>query len=786
MRAILLVARAEVRRRRGSLLGLALLIALVGTAVLGSAAGARRSASALERFQDATDSRDGRAFAFVLGEDVGEDLVAEIAALDGVAEVGGSVIYATDASFDVDTSIVAPTDDIQFQRLDRPLLVDGRLPDPRAADEVVLSELAVDHLDLHTGDRLQVNTFSDEDCAALEADDFLGFNGPALDLEVVGEVRVIEEMQGSELDSGPVAIATPAFVAEHEGEACAVGVFASARYDDGSGPTDQAMTAAARRAAPTAGELGAGAIEAEFVDGVTAAVDVVVIALGVFALVAGAAGLLVLIQAVARQVGAAGGEDETLAAVGLSRTERAVATSLPLVGAAVSGTVLGVIGAVALSPLFPLGVARRAEPDPGLRVDPLLLLAGALVLVVLVGGVGFLVARRQAHRVETPARNSRLGALTARAGANPPIVVGVQLVDDPGRGRLGVRTAMVGTAVAVAGVCAVAVMATSLSTTIDEPSRYGWVWSAKPDLDSDDPPATIAAIAEEEDVTAIAVLDQADLDVDGEALQGHALEVMKGTMAFPVVEGRAPASGSEIALGAGGLTEADIGDTVTLATEPTGVELEVVGRVVLPQFDSAGGSAALVTPDVIADLPVDEEKNLLLTYAPDADVAALEARLEAPEIGLSFPGYARPNPPGRLVHLDDIRGLFVALAGFFTLLGLAGLLHALTTSTRRHRTQFATLRSLGFVRRQVVWAVVVFVLAIVGVAAVIGVPLGIVVGRLAWSAAVDDLGIVVTSSVPMATVALVVAVAVGVGLLLAAGPAWRAARRRPVEMLRVE
>ena len=132
-----------------------------------------------------------------------------------MAEVGGSVLYATDASFDIDTSILAPTDDIQFQRFDRPLLLDGRLPDPDATDEVVLSELAVDHLDLHTGDRLQANTFSDEDCAALAADDFLGFNGPALDLEVVGEVRVIEELQGSEVDSGPVAIATPAFAAEH-------------------------------------------------------------------------------------------------------------------------------------------------------------------------------------------------------------------------------------------------------------------------------------------------------------------------------------------------------------------------------------------------------------------------------------------------------------------------------------------------------------------------------------------------------------------------------------------
>ena len=153
---------------------------------------------------------------------------------------------------------------------------------------------------------------------------------------------------------------------------------------------------------------------------------------------------------------------------------------------------------------------------------------------------------------------------------------------------------------------------------------------------------------------------------------------------------------------------------------------------------------------------------------------------------MSFPAYARPNPPGRLVHLEDIRGLFVALAGFFTLLGLAGLVHALAASTRRNRTRFATLRSLGFQRRQVVRAVAVFVLVVIGLSAMIGVPVGIVVGRLSWLAAVGDLGIVDTPTVPLGSAALAVLVAAVAGLVLAAGPAWREARRPPVEMLRAE
>lgn len=787
MSAILLVARAEARRRRAALIGLALLIALVGTAVLGSAAGARRSASALERFQDETDTRDGRAFAFVLGADVAEDLVAEIGALDGVAAVGGAVIYGTDASFDIDTSILVPIDDVQFRRIDRPLLLDGRLPDPAAADEVVLSEMAVERLDLHTGDRLQTTTFSDEDCAALAADDFQGFNGPTLDLEVVGEVRVIEELQGSAVESGPVAIATPAFAAALSDDACGVGVFASARYEEGGGPTNQEMTAATRRAAPETGETGAGRIEDEFLDGVSSAIDVVIVGLGVFALVAGVAGLVALTQAVARQVDASGGFDEALGAVGLTASQRAIAAALPLILYAVPGAMLAMVGAAVLSPLFPLGVARRAEPDPGVLLDPLLLVGGAVALVVLVGVTAFLASRRQGHRVDARARDSRLGGLTARAGAAPPVVVGLQMVDAPGRGRRGVRTAAVGTALALAGVCAVMVVASSLSVTVDEPDRYGWAWSAKPDLDSDDPPATIELVARQDEVAAIAALDQASLEVEGEGIEGFALDIVKGSMAFPVLDGRTPASATEIALGAVALPDVDVGDTVTVrVTEDEDRELNVVGRVVLPPFDSAGAGTALVTAEVIGDLAVDEDRSLVLTYADDADVVALEARLEAPPIGLSFPAYARPNPPGRLVHLEDIRGLLVALAGFFALLGLAGLVHALAAATRYNRHQFATLRSLGFQRRQVVRSVAVFVLVIIGAAAVIGVPVGVVMGRLSWLAAVGDLGIVDTPSVPLGPAALAVLVAAAAGLVLAAGPAWREARRPPVEMLRVE
>ena len=66
MRAVLLVAKGEGRRRIVSLIGLALIVGLVGVAVFASVAGARRTASAPDRLRATTVARDGGAFAFTL------------------------------------------------------------------------------------------------------------------------------------------------------------------------------------------------------------------------------------------------------------------------------------------------------------------------------------------------------------------------------------------------------------------------------------------------------------------------------------------------------------------------------------------------------------------------------------------------------------------------------------------------------------------------------------------------------------------------------------------------
>ncbi len=105
---------------------------------------------------------------------------------------------------------------------------------------------------------------------------------------------------------------------------------------------------------------------------------------------------------------------------------------------------------------------------------------------------------------------------------------------------------------------------------------------------------------------------------------------------------------------------------------------------------------------------------------------------------------------------------------------------------RRRRHELALLKTIGMTRRQiravVAWQVTLTLL----IAVVIGGPLGVVGGRLAWRAFAGALGVVPIVEVPLAVLILGLAALVLAGNLLAALPAAVAARTRPTVELRAE
>ena len=63
------------------------------------------------------------------------------------------------------------------------------------------------------------------------------------------------------------------------------------------------------------------------------------------------------------------------------------AVVVAVVVAAVQRAAVAMVGAVLLSPLFPFGVARRADPSPGLHLDWTALAVGAVVTAAIATGV---------------------------------------------------------------------------------------------------------------------------------------------------------------------------------------------------------------------------------------------------------------------------------------------------------------------------------------------------------------------------------------------------------------
>ena len=183
--------------------------------------------------------------------------------------------------------------------------------------------------------------------------------------------------------------------------------------------------------------------------------------------------------------------------------------------------------------------------------------------------------------------------------------------------------------------------------------------------------------------------------------------------------------------------------------------------------------------DLVTDLDV---ASIAALEVPDeADRAALRQELEAEGFRV-----AEPRQPNKVSVLRSIGPIAGALAVTTLVLVVATTSFALVTATRKRRGELAVLRTLGLrpaeVRRAVGWQSAV----VIGGALAIGVPLGIVGGRLVWRAIADANRTVPVVDVPYLLLAGGAVALVAVALLGALPPARRAAAARPADALRSE
>jgi ABC-type lipoprotein release transport system permease subunit len=132
-------------------------------------------------------------------------------------------------------------------------------------------------------------------------------------------------------------------------------------------------------------------------------------------------------------------------------------------------------------------------------------------------------------------------------------------------------------------------------------------------------------------------------------------------------------------------------------------------------------------------------------------------------------------------------GTIPTLFGAALALGaIAALMLTMVAFVRRRRHDLALLKTLGFTRRQLA-AVIAWqstIAAAVGV--VVGIPIGIVTGRLLWFLFAHAIDAVPRATVPAATVALIAVGALILANLVAAIPALQAANTKAAPLLQAE
>ena len=105
-------------------------------------------------------------------------------------------------------------------------------------------------------------------------------------------------------------------------------------------------------------------------------------------------------------------------------------------------------------------------------------------------------------------------------------------------------------------------------------------------------------------------------------------------------------------------------------------------------------------------------------------------------------------------------------------------------SVSRRRRDVGLLKAVGFVNSQVASTVLwqSTTLAVIGI--IVGVPLGVLVGKAVWTAFANNLGVIPVSVVPGGLIALLAAGVLVAANVIAVVPALAATRSKAADLLR--
>ncbi len=681
-----------------------------------------------------------------------------------------------------------------LQAIGAPIVVAGRLADPEVATEATVNEEASDRLGVAVGDDLVITPYrSDEFDLAAEAVAPPG--GEETTVTVVGITRRPSDLAGrlgetTISDDTSAVLVGPAWWRQIEGNAAFYGMAVTAKPAPGT-TNDDVIGLIRERWPERVWDFQTGALVGTGGDQQTVQDAIGLQTLGLFlvAAVVAVAAMLFAGQAVSRQSRVEWSDAAVLDALGMTRGGMVTAGAIRAVAIAAVAVVVALGVTIALSPLGPVGIGSAAEPYPGISVDGLVLAAGLPVVALSVIAFALVpIAMLRWRSISAPSLNSSSRTL---ALLPPPGVAGWAMANSRRSGRLALGSAITGVAFAAAAAIAAWSLVSSYDELRADPARYGSTWDAlvgnvadpSQQVETRERLASIPGI----EAVGLRVLEGTGGDPDfvfyaGEPFLGDAT---LGT----ITAGRAPSSPTEIALGSASMDEFDVavGEQVSFSdpSEPSSsFSFDVVGEVVVNTgLSDRPGVGGLVTNDAIDTLSAEAlSQNYAVWVKDGADRVATLASLRQ-----AFPGwYFETSTPSQVSNLGLISGQPAFLALIIAVLAGAALIHTLVTSVRGSRRQLGVLKSVGFTNRQVISTVAWHATLLSAGALVIGIPLGIIVGRVIWRAIVDDIGLISAPALPVGAIVVVAAVVLLVANLAALGPGWAAARTRAATALRTE
>jgi ABC-type lipoprotein release transport system permease subunit len=829
--------RTSFARRFTGYLSIVLLIGLVGGIAMGSVIAAQRTSSSYNVFLASTNPSD-------LDITIGApNLSNDLSQLPLVKHVGTATLY--DGAFPSGkndrtlfpgpilkgTIITVASLNGEYFSQDKLAVVQGRLANPKKLNEFVVTAIGAKVMGWHVGQSIPMNLFTGPQTSLPAFSTGKLKPTLAVRMKLVGTVTVNTDVVADAVDRYPTfMIFTPA-VGKLLNVKGVNYINYALKLEHGARdvPAVEREVINSLPKGTTYSFRATSVVAAQ----VNKSIEPEAIALGIFGLIAALAALVIASSLIARVLQSDGEDLVVLRALGAPPSMVAGSVLLGIFASILVGSLLAVLVGVSLTPLSPLGPVHSLYPFKGLQFDWPVLGLGFVIAVLVLSVFATYVAWRRAHRnvmqrrLVAPAR-SRVARVLAEAGLPVTMVAGVRFALEPGRDRdaVPVRAALLGAVLAVTLVVATVTFGSGLNTLISHPALYGWNWNyALTGNGSDIPPQSTHLLDSDPLVSGWSGVGFAPLEIDNQSTP--VLLYRTSAKVLPrLLSGHGLTGKRQIILGPTTMQELHkkLGDTVVISygspksapvyVAPT--KLTIVGTAALPAVgDPLSGHPSMGTGGIVSQAmePLSMRKYLASPYRTlngpkmvfvrfrrGVSNAAGLASLKSVEAAGNKALYALPNGIGAGDSIEALPVQYPAeiqnyksigdtpsvlalglAAGASVALGLT-----LTASVRRRRRDLAMLRALGFTGRQL-RATIAWQASVAGVSGVVvGVPLGIVLGRWLWSLFARYIGAVPEPTVPVVIVVLVSLCALLLVNIVAALPARFAARVSTAQVLRGE